>query len=395
MEICRKDFAPVTPKELEEAEVRNDPDKLARLFARACYCGQEETIKVMLRMDGDVVDPNGHVDRLVTWYLTPMTMATVDGGLSNVGKVVELLLQRRANPSRQCGLGWTPLHHAAKAGNIDLVKLLLKAGVSTTLCNNKGYTATDYAENGEFWSLFDYLRDYALKTNCMIRICCPKEDKSLFSPLSSELLELIFDQVTKGMSLERRERETNSQFDLREAVRHGRPEVIEEIIETEGGLDYNRCRYAPGITLYYSYLQWAILYLWFDKRQPELFTKVVDLLLEAGADPAFPSKDGTTAFHTALDYGIDPKVLEAMLRRLKSGDAWCINKKDDSGFTALSLANCHNCNGSQGPELVKLLLNARASATELHPRSNKTALDYAHERGETEVVEVLQQALCM
>merc|ERR1711934_93044 len=181
------------------------------------------------------------------------------------------------------------------------------------------------------------------------------------------------------------------QFDLAEFVRHGWPETIKRIIKTRLDLDYNRCQCAPEITLGYSYMQWAIFYLWFDKRQPELLRKVVDLLLEAGADPAFPSTNGTTVFHTALDYGIDPKVLEAMLRRLKSDDAWSINKKDDSGFTPLSLANCHNHKGSEGPELVKLLLNARASATELDPRNNKTALDYALDRDEGGVVKVFRE----
>merc|ERR1739838_114102 len=227
MEICRKDFASVTLKELVEAVVRDDLDELARLLARASYCGQVEIIKDMLWIYGGVVDPNGHVHLSETWYLHPLTMATVDGGTLEVLAVVKLLIARGANPNRQCEFGWTPLHHAAKKGNLELSKILLKAGASTTLRNQYGFTAGDYAAKGEFWSLFDYLRDYVLKTNCMIRICCPKakEVKSLFSPLPSEVLELIFDQVTKGMSLERRERE-NSQV-LREVKqREALPRIL-------------------------------------------------------------------------------------------------------------------------------------------------------------------------
>ncbi|MBU63746.1 MAG: hypothetical protein CMI26_14740 [Opitutae bacterium] len=230
MEICRKDFASVTLKELAEPEVRNDPDELARIFARACYCGQEEIIKDMLWIYGGVVDPNGHVDLLETWYLHPLTMATVDKGTSNVLAVVELLIDSGANPNRQCGLGYTALHHASKAGDLPLIKLLLKekaavdvtnkhgetalvkaekyevaemllrAGASTTLTTHYGKrTAIDDARLRGCWGLFNCLRDHALK-KYLIHIC--QKGCILFANLTNELLELIFDQVVKGSSQE-------------------------------------------------------------------------------------------------------------------------------------------------------------------------------------------------
>ena len=167
----RRDFASVTAEELREAEVKNDTDELARLLARACYRGQEEIIKDMLRMYGDVVDPNGHVDLLVTWLLTPATMATVDGGPSNALAILKLLIASGADPNRQCGLGWTPLHHAAKAGNVELVNYLMDH-------NHAMYF------NAKYFILM-----------------CEKERCGKMAQLTSELLQLILNQVMKGVSL--------------------------------------------------------------------------------------------------------------------------------------------------------------------------------------------------
>ena len=39
-----------------------------------------------------------------------------------------MLLQNGANPNIQDSIGFTPLHHAAKEGHIDMIKILLSNG---------------------------------------------------------------------------------------------------------------------------------------------------------------------------------------------------------------------------------------------------------------------------
>jgi len=84
---------------------------------------------------------------------TAMSMAC---SYSNGGmETIRDLLQGGADINRQSSLdGNTPLHHACKAGNLDVVAELIRCGANHTLKNNLNHTATDYAEG----SVADYLQ---------------------------------------------------------------------------------------------------------------------------------------------------------------------------------------------------------------------------------------------
>ena len=55
--------------------------------------------------------------------------------------MVEVLMGYSANPCQQNATGWTPLHSAAKRGNVDIMHALLQGDVSEiNIVNCKGKT---------------------------------------------------------------------------------------------------------------------------------------------------------------------------------------------------------------------------------------------------------------
>ena len=84
---------------------------------------------------------------------TALTMAC---SFRNVGtETIRDLIDEGADINRQSALdGNTPLHHACKAGNLDVVVELIRCGANATLKNDLNFTATDLAEG----SVADYLQ---------------------------------------------------------------------------------------------------------------------------------------------------------------------------------------------------------------------------------------------
>ena len=60
-------------------------------------------------------------------------------------KVVQLLLDRRANVNKVDEEGVTPLMRAAQEGHVPVVKLLLQHGADTEIKNKSGWTASEAA----------------------------------------------------------------------------------------------------------------------------------------------------------------------------------------------------------------------------------------------------------
>ena len=76
---------------------------------------------------------------------TALTMACccTNGGV----EIIRDLIDGGADINRQSALdGNTPLHHACKAGNLDVVAELIRCGADHTLKNHSNQTATDFAE---------------------------------------------------------------------------------------------------------------------------------------------------------------------------------------------------------------------------------------------------------
>lgn len=80
-----------------------------------------------------------------------MTGTALHSGVSRLrSEVVRVLLDAGANPDvRQSG-GWTPLHAAAKNGDLVSVELLLEAGADAAARNDEGRSVEDLAnESGD------------------------------------------------------------------------------------------------------------------------------------------------------------------------------------------------------------------------------------------------------
>jgi ankyrin repeat protein len=101
--------------------------------------GSCDTVKVLL-------DHGASVDARRSDGKTALHMAAK---ASQRSPLAHMLLKHKASARTVSRYGWTPLHHAAKVGSIDMCILLLRHGALLDAKNNKGKRAVDVAkENG-------------------------------------------------------------------------------------------------------------------------------------------------------------------------------------------------------------------------------------------------------
>lgn len=73
-------------------------------------------------------------------------------------EVVELLLAAGASPRKRSHDGSTPLHAAALAGHLEVARALLAAGAETRATTNSGYSVLDAARVGGNSAVVELLR---------------------------------------------------------------------------------------------------------------------------------------------------------------------------------------------------------------------------------------------
>ena len=88
----------------------------------ACHYGHVETVRVLL---GSAIDVN-HVNKL-GWTALLEAVILGDGGPRH-REIVRLLIANRAAVDLADAQGVTPLGHARRLGQLEIVKLLQKAG---------------------------------------------------------------------------------------------------------------------------------------------------------------------------------------------------------------------------------------------------------------------------
>jgi ankyrin repeat protein len=136
-------------------------------IVRACVMGDARAVRAAIRRG---VDPNGRFRRrtLLNWaaqegrdaVMAALLAAGADpdrpdgdlrvrplhtaAGAGHI-RIVRRLLRAGANPNvRVKGMG-TPLHLAASYGHLDCVRALVRAGADASLCDEDGKRAIDYA----------------------------------------------------------------------------------------------------------------------------------------------------------------------------------------------------------------------------------------------------------
>lgn len=112
-----------------DVEARNSKDESPLMLA--AIKGQQDIVVKLLARDADV--------NKTGW--APLHYAASAGQLA----IIKLLLEKYAFIDAQSPNGTTPLMMAAMYGSIDSVKLLLEEGADTAMKNEQGLTAADFA----------------------------------------------------------------------------------------------------------------------------------------------------------------------------------------------------------------------------------------------------------
>ena len=102
----------------------------ASALNRACYCGHEEVVRVLLEAGADKDDANS-----MGWT------ALINACRNGHTPIAKMLLERGANIDAVNAEGWTALICAAARGHTEAARLLLAAGAAKDLVDNDGYTA--------------------------------------------------------------------------------------------------------------------------------------------------------------------------------------------------------------------------------------------------------------
>jgi|GEM_PF-6201220 len=112
-------------------EVRDNEGRTA--FHKACNYGRLDAAKLLAAYGADLesIDDKGK---------TPLHAAVCSARVFNEAFVRWLVKDNRVNLEAETGLGWTPLHSAARYGNEENVKLLIQLGANKEARNTYGET---------------------------------------------------------------------------------------------------------------------------------------------------------------------------------------------------------------------------------------------------------------
>lgn len=384
----------------------------------AAYAGQIEIVKYLLEKGSSVTELDSH-------GYTPLAFAAnagqKDEALYNAfekhgvnlineknGNGANLLLLVAPSLSREKELAFFTskgfklegtdingngiFNYAAKKGNIDFLKLLVKKDVDYKSLNQEGGNAFLFAvQGGRGYSnplaVYEYLKSLGLEPNIVTKEGYTPLHRLAYSNTDPAIFELF---LTAGADVNQKDDEGNTPFlntasrnelamvqllsksvkdfnatnnngqsSLMLAVQHNSPEVVEFLIEKG---DNTLVKDDKKNTIAYY------LVASYDSRNPVDFDTKLKLLQDKGVKMNTTQAEGNTLFHLAAKVNnLD------LLERLSEFDI-DINAKNDEGLTALHLAAMK----AENDEMMKYLISKGAD-TKIKTDFEETVYDLATE----------------
>jgi ankyrin repeat protein len=222
--------------------------------------------------------------------------------------ISELLLQHGTDPNISVN-GSPPLHWAAQAGFADIVELLLKSGASVNEGSARNSTALAFA--------------------------CGYGDRNLHHP-NAKVVELLL-QYGADLNIP-----ANGSLPLHWAAQAGFADIVELLLKNDASVNERSARNSTA-------LAFACGYGARSRHHPN--AKVVELLLQHGADPNIPT-NGSPPLHWASQAGL-ADIVELLLKNGAS-----VNERSARNNTALVFACGYGDRNLYRPnaKVVELLL---------------------------------------
>jgi ankyrin repeat domain-containing protein 50 len=306
--------------------------------------------------------------------------------------VVQLLLDKGADPNARDFEGATALYRAVFTGEVEVVRLLLKNGADANIEDNNSWTALQRAVmNGNLamvCALLESGADIESRYEGQWTILHEAVEKG-----HTNIAKLL---IEKGADI--KAKDNDGWTALQRAVMKGNQTIVCALLERGADIE---SRYEGKWTLLH-YAIWGgdtnIAKLLIEKGADVEaagnggwtvlhtaaqggYKDLVRLLLEMGADIKTEYNGGWTALHTAARDGYKD-VVQLLLETGADVEA-----KDNGGWTALHAAAQDGCE-----DLVEFLLENGADVhaeTETEPYAGWTALHIAGYRGHNAAVQVL------
>ena len=255
-------------------------------------------------------------------HSSELTIPIIEAAKIGNTEVVKLLLKENVDVNIQKENGVTALMLASQKGHTQVVKLLLKENADVNIQNNNGWTALMIASQNSHTQVVELL----LKENADVNI----QEKDGWTALML-------------------------------ASQKGHTQVVKLLLKENADVNIQK---KDG---------WTALMIACQNR----YTQVVELLLKENADVNFQDEEGVTALMLACQNG-HSQVVELLLK--ENAD---VNIQTEDGWTALMIA-CQNGHS----QVVELLLKENADVN-IQTEDGWTALMIACQNGHSQVVELL------
>jgi tankyrase len=351
----------------------------------AAQGGYVSIIHLLVKHGANVntVDHNGQ---------TPLSIAT----FWNKKAAAEALLSDGANPNitendASIDAGYSPLHHAVRAGLTDIVALLLGHGASV-----KQATLWDHAMPLDFAAdapTAKLLLDHGARIAGLGedgKTPLQQQDRELFMAIQMGDLKVVRASLRRGAEVN--VHNNVHRTPLIQAVSQGRPEIVAALLQNGADVNETDNDFMTNETP----LHWAVAKGYYE---------ITELLLIKGADPNLP---GSVRKKSPIEYATNPKIVALLIKRGASAQyafdhAFCgVFPPDNLEIVELLLA--HDADPNHAKDCSPLLRTITFSDWSIVPtllahgadpngtgKSDSNPLTMAGGAGQTAVVEALLQ----